>query len=100
MSNTNIPIEQAVSAARQELDSMIFRLGDPNYVHADRAVQLLRAVEQVYQQARKKAEEDALSAAAETEDDLSASAEASPLSGETEKDGEPDFEQMERECEA
>ena len=99
MSNTNITIEQAVSAARQELDSMIFRLGDPNYVHADRAAQLLRAVEQVYQQARQKAEEDALSAAA-AEDDLSASAEASPLSGETEKDGEPDYEQTERECEA
>lgn len=98
MSNTNITIEQAVSAARQELDSMIFRLGDPNYVHANQAAQLLRAVEQVYQQARKKAEEEARQKA--EEDDLSASAEASPLSGETWEDEETDYEQTERECEA
>jgi len=95
MSNTTITIEQAVSAARQELDCMIFRLGDPNYAHANQAAQLLRAVEQVYQQARKKAEED-LSAAEET----SSAAAAAPSPKEEGQEKETDFEEVERECEA
>lgn len=57
MSNTTITIEQAIGAAQAEIEAMAFRVGDPNYPHAQAAHELIRAIRGWYQQAQAKAAE-------------------------------------------
>ena len=91
MSNTTITIEQAIGAAQAEIEAMTFRVGDPNYPHAQAAHELIRAILGWYQQAQAKA------------DPSPAAAGAPHCDGEREMDAAPDqesMEQTERECEA
>lgn len=93
MSNTTITIEQAMQAAQAEIEAMTFRIGDPNYPHAQAAHELIRAIRGWYAQAQ----------AREKADPSPAAAGAPHCDGEREMDAAPDqesMEQTERECEA
>jgi len=89
MSNTTITIEQAIQAAQAEIEAMTFRVGDPNYAHAQAAHELIRAIRGWYAQAQAKAGDGTSSAAA-----------AAPSPKGEGQETETDFEQVERECEA
>lgn len=92
MSNTNITItiEQAIGAAQAEIEAMTFRVGDPNYPHAQAAHELIRTIRGWYAQAQAKAGDGTSSAAAA----------ASSPEGEDGAETEPGCERTERECEA
>lgn len=93
MTNITYSIPECINKAIRELEGMRFGPRDrDNAAHAANALTLLDALGVWAGQNVKPAE---------AEKNLSASAEASPLSGETETEvNTPDWDQIERECEA
>ena len=57
--NGTMTIETAFDVAQAEIEAMCFKVGDPNYSHANAAHDLILALKGWYQQAKDKAAEQA-----------------------------------------